>query len=66
MLKEKAGVIALLQGHQVFLCKHYPKRIFCIFKAERSCVSFVVPGSAARRKRPLVFRALPTKTFAAP
>ena len=47
------------------MCTYYPKRIFCIFKVQRSYVSFIFPVGVARRKRPLVFRVLPTKTFAA-
>ena len=45
---------------------HYPKCIFFIFKVQRSCVSFIFPVGVARKKRLLVFRVLPTKTFVAP
>jgi len=62
----RARQCALLQGHRVFLCSYFPCCIFYAFKTQRSFVSFVIPTGAARRKRPLVFRALPPKTFAAP
>ena len=62
----RARQCALLWGHCVFLRIYYPNRIFCSFKVQRICVSFIFPVGAARRKRPLVFRVLPTKTFAAP
>ena len=61
----RARQCALLQGQWVFLCSCFPCCIFYTFKTQRSFVSFVIPTGAARRKRPLVFRALPTKTFAA-